>query len=125
MPIYDYRCGGCGRRLSLLFRTFAAAEQATCPHCQSTELARLVTRFSVGRSEERRLDDLASPDTFGDLDEADPRGMARWARRMGQELGEDLGGDFDEMVDRMEAGELPDDDLDSAGDTDLGGDLLD
>lgn len=37
---------------------------------------------------------------------------------MGQEVGEDLGGDFDEMVDRMEAGEMPDD-LPN-GDGDLG-----
>jgi putative FmdB family regulatory protein len=108
MPIYDYRCGGCRRRISLLFQTFAAAEDATCPHCGSRDLARLVTRFAVMRSEESRLDDLADPSAFGDLDENDPRSVARWARRMGQEFGEDLGGDFDEMVDQMEAGEMPD-----------------
>jgi putative FmdB family regulatory protein len=108
MPIYDYRCGGCRRRISLLFQTFAAAEDATCPHCGSRDLARLVTRFAVMRSEESRLDDLADPSGFGDLDENDPRSVARWARRMGQEFGEDLGDDFDEMVDQMEAGEMPD-----------------
>ena len=109
MPIYDYRCRGCRRRISLLFQTFAAAEQAACPHCGSRDLARLVTRFAVVRSEESRLDDLADPAAFGDLDESDPRSMARWARRMGQEFGDDLGGDFDAMVDQMEAGEMPDD----------------
>ena len=35
--------------------------------------------------------------------------MARWARKMGQELGEDMGDEFNEMVDQMEAGEMPDD----------------
>jgi putative FmdB family regulatory protein len=109
MPIYDYRCGGCRRRLSLLFRTFAAAEDPVCPHCGSRDLARLVTRFAVVRSEDSRLDDLADPAAFGDLDESDPRSVARWARRMGQEYGEDLGDDFGEIVDQMEAGELPDD----------------
>src|SRR5581483_8873494 len=115
MPIYDYRCAGCRRRISLLFQTFAAAENAACPHCGSRDLSRLVTRFAVMRSEESRLDDLADPSAFGDLDESDPRSMARWARRMGQEFGEDLGSDFDEMVDRMEAGEMPDD-ADALGD---------
>ena len=108
MPIYDYRCQGCGRRSSLLFQTYAAAEHASCPHCGSAHLSRLVTRFAVMKSEERRLDDFADADSFGDLDDADPRSVARWARRMGQEMGEDLGPDYDEMIDRMEAGELPD-----------------
>jgi hypothetical protein len=61
----------------------------------------------VLRSEESRLESLADPAAFGDVDESDPRSVARWARRMGGELGEDLGGDFDEMVERMEAGEMP------------------
>jgi putative FmdB family regulatory protein len=108
MPIYDYRCQGCGRRLSLLFQTYAAAEGAACPHCGSRELSRLVTRFAVMRSEDSRLDDLADSDALGDVDEQDPRSVARWARRMGKEFGEDLGPDYEEMVDRMEAGELPD-----------------
>jgi putative FmdB family regulatory protein len=113
MPIYDYRCAGCRRRISLLFQTYAAAVDAACPHCGSHDLARLVTRFAVGRSEESRLDDLADPASFGDLDESDPRSVARWARRMGEELGEDLGGDFGEMVEQMEAGEVPDEAADS------------
>ena len=45
-----------------------------------------------------------------DLDESDPRSMARWARRMGDQLGEDMGPEFDDMITRMEAGEMPDDD---------------
>ena len=105
MPIYDYRCQGCRRRISLLFQTYAAAEHAACPHCGSTDLARLVTRFAVVRSEESRLDDLADADSFGDVDEEDPRSVARWARKLGQQMGEDLGEDWDEMVDQLEAGE--------------------
>jgi putative FmdB family regulatory protein len=115
MPIYDYRCQGCGRRISLLFQTYAAADNATCPRCGSQDLSRLVTRFAVVRSEESRLDDAADPAEFGDVDEDDPRSVARWARRMGKELGEDLGPEYEEMIDRMEAGEMPDEDLGPEG----------
>ena len=110
MPIYDYRCQGCGRRISLLFQTYAAAEHAACPHCGSTDLSRLVTRFAVMRSDDSVLDDLADRAAWGDVDENDPHSVARWARRMGHEMGEDLGPEYGEMVDRMEAGELPDED---------------
>lgn len=117
MPIYEYRCGGCRRRASLYYQTFSAAERAepVCPHCGSSQLRRLVSRVAVLKSEDSRLDDLADPSSFGDIDENDPRSMARWARKMGKELGEDLGDDFDEMVEQMEAGEMPD------GPDDLGG----
>jgi len=59
------------------------------------------------RSGESRLDDLSDPSQFGDLDENDPRSLGRWMRRMGQEVGEDLGPEFDEVVDRLESGQSP------------------
>lgn len=107
MPIYEYRCGACRRRVSLFYQTFSAAEAATpvCSHCGSTELTRLVSRVFQAKSEDARLDDLADPSSFGDLDENDPRSVARWARKLGSEMGEDLGEDWEEMVDQLEAGE--------------------
>jgi hypothetical protein len=48
------------------------------------------------------MDDLGND--AGDLDESDPKSVARWMRKMGKELGDDAGGDFDEMVDELEAG---------------------
>jgi hypothetical protein len=54
------------------------------------------------RSEDTRMDDLGND--AGDLDESDPKSVARWMRKMGKELGDDAGGDFDEMVDELEAG---------------------
>jgi hypothetical protein len=68
-----------------------------------------MSRVAVLRSEESHLEDLASESSLADLDESDPRSVARWARRMGREMGEDLGPEFHEMVERMEAGEMPDD----------------
>ena len=118
MPIYEYRCGDCQRRVSLYYQTFSAAEAATptCPHCQSTNLSRLVSRVFQVKSEDARLDDLADPSSFGDVDENDPRSVARWARKLGQQMGEDLGEDWDEMVDQLEAGEDLGEDPSAEGD---------
>lgn len=109
MPIYEYRCLHCGKRISLFFRTFAAASEGKprCPACQSKELRRLVSRVRLMSSEESRLDKLADPDSMGDVDEDDPRSVARWMRRMSQEVGEDLGPEFGEVIDRLEAGQSP------------------
>jgi len=67
----------------------------------------MASRVRLVRSEESRLDDLSDPSQFGDLDENDPRSLGRWMRRMSQEVGEDLGPEFDEVVDRLEAGQSP------------------
>ncbi len=108
MPIYEYRCQRCGKRVSHFVRSFAAADvPPPCPRCQSTDLRRLVSRIAVLASEESRLENLVDPSSLGDVDENDPRSVARWMRRMGREVGEDLGPEFDEVVDRLEAGESP------------------
>jgi putative FmdB family regulatory protein len=111
MPIYEYRCGACRRRSSLYYQTFSAAERAEprCEHCGSDDLSRLVSRVAVLKSEESRLDDLSDDAALADVDENDPRSIARWARRMGEQLGDDVGDDFREMVDQLESGERPDD----------------
>ncbi len=123
MPIYEYSCRSCKRRSSVFFRSFSHVADPVCSHCGSHDMTRLVSRFAVAKSEESRLDDLSDPSTFGELDENDPRSVARWAKRMGQEMGEELGPEFDEMVDKMEAGEMPDDVEGGGGGEDLGEDL--
>jgi hypothetical protein len=67
----------------------------------------LVSRVAVLRSEESRLESLADPSRLAGLDENDPRSLARWMRKMSGEMGEDLGAEFNEVVDRLEAGESP------------------
>lgn len=108
MPIYEYRCRGCRRRVSVFRRSMQTGGDFACPACGNRDLERLISRVAVLRSEESRLEDLASGAGLADLDESDPGSVARWARRMGREMGEDLGPEFDEMVERMEAGEMPD-----------------
>ena len=71
------------------------------------------------KSEESRLESLADPTKFGDLDENDPKSMARWMKKMGQEVGEDLGEDFDAAVD--EAIETEGSEPESGGDGEGGG----
>jgi len=111
MPIYEYMCHDCRRRVSLLWRSFEDAQTRTpvCPRCGGHQLTRLVSRVAVLRSEDSRLDDLADPSSLGDLDENDPKSLARFMRKMANETGEDLGAEFEEVVGRLEAGENPED----------------
>jgi putative FmdB family regulatory protein len=123
MPVYEYRCAACRRRSSQFFRTFAAVATPACPHCGAPpeQMTKLISRVAVMKSEESRLDDLADPSMFADVDENDPRSVARWARKLGQQLGDDLPEDYGEMVDQLESGDLPDEEGGAAdGDSSLG-----
>ena len=95
MPIYEYDCQGCSRRVSLLVRRIASDETPRCPRCGSALLSRIMSRFASPKSEEARLEAAADPSRFGDLDENDPQSVARFVSRMGEEMGEDLGDDLD------------------------------
>jgi putative FmdB family regulatory protein len=99
VPIYEYHCLDCRRRVSLFVRSISNPGTPACPRCGGQKLERLMSRFTRVRSEEDRLDALADPGALGDLDESDPKSVARWAKRMGRELGEDVGEDFDQMMD--------------------------
>ena len=103
MPIYEYECGGCRRRVSLLVLTPSKAADPRCPRCDSAELTRLMSRFATVKSEDARLDSLSDPSTYGDINENDPASMARFMKRMGDEMGEDLGDDVDAAMDEAMA----------------------
>jgi putative FmdB family regulatory protein len=108
MPIYEYRCADCRRRVSIFFRSFADIKsQPACPRCGGQRLTRLISRVAVVRSEEGRMDDLTDPSLLGGLDEDDPKSVARWMRKMSAETGEEMPSEFDEVIDRLESGQSP------------------
>jgi putative FmdB family regulatory protein len=122
MPIYEYRCNKCRKKVSVLTLRVSEVIDPECDHCGSKDLSRLMSRFATVKSDEARLDALADPSNFSGLDENDPKSMARWMRKMGKEMGEEFSGDdFDQMVEEMEAGNMPDGEEGMAGGGDLGG----
>ncbi len=48
MPIYDYRCRGCGAEFELIVRS---QDTPACPECKSVELDRQPSTFAVSSRE--------------------------------------------------------------------------
>lgn len=119
MPFYPYRCLDCKKRFEI-FLSYSeyGTRPIACPHCQSQNVQRRINRVRIARSEESRLDNLSDFDDFDGLED-DPRSLGRMMRRMGQEMGEEVGPEFDEVIDRLEAGQSPEE-IESAL-PDLGG----
>lgn len=109
MPVYEYRCTECGQKARKFWRSFSAIDEAAleCPRCGSHSFQRLVSRVAFIRSEDSRLESLADPSSLDGLDEEDPKSLGRWLRKMGNELGEEMPPEFDEVIERLESGQSP------------------
>jgi putative FmdB family regulatory protein len=125
MPTYDFICNDCKQRFEL-FQTFAEYGKIPvfCTHCNSKNVRRRMTKVRIAKSEESRMESMA--DDFSGFEgmEEDPQAMGRMMRKMGKEMGEDLPPEFDEVVDRLEKGQSPEDIEKAIPDlgNDLGGD---
>jgi putative FmdB family regulatory protein len=119
VPVYAYRCQDCERKFAIRMPYEEYGTRAVqCPKCESQKVSRLINRVRMLRSEESRLDNLADPASLAGLED-DPKALGRMMRQMSGEMGEELGPEFDEVVDRLEAGQSPED-IESAL-PDLGG----
>jgi putative FmdB family regulatory protein len=109
MPIYQYRCLNCKKRFEVfLSYTEYGVKDVLCPHCTSNQVQRRIGRIRFAKSEESRMDDLTDTTNLEGL-ENDPRALGRMMRKMSNEMGEEVGPEFDEVVDRLESGQSPED----------------
>ncbi len=99
MPIYEYVCKECGRKSSLLFRSFSSVEETPhCPHCNSIDLSRVQSRLGMVRVSQ-------SASSSGELHAVDPRQAAESLSRQYDKAGIDPGRGFEEVAKRVAAGD--------------------
>lgn len=121
MPLYDYHCLDCLKRFDI-FLSYSeyGTKPVVCPLCGGKQVQRRIPRVRLLRSDESRIENLADPTALEGLED-DPRALGRMMRQMGSELGEEMPPEFDEVVDRLEKGQSPEE-IESAL-PDLGGDM--
>jgi putative FmdB family regulatory protein len=111
MPLYDYFCLNCQKRFDV-FMTYTeyGTRPVTCSACGSKNIRRRIPRVRVAKSDDSRMDSLAGdfsdPSALAGL-ENDPQAMGRMMRKMGNEMGEQLPPEFNDVVDRLEKGQSP------------------
>lgn len=109
MPTYDFVCNSCIRHFEV-FINYADYQnpRVLCPFCGSHDTVRCINRVRIGHSEESRIDSLSDPEQLTRL-ENDPQALGRMMRNMSRDVGEDLGPEFDEVINRLEKGQKPED----------------
>lgn len=108
MPIYEYRCDNCRRKVEVFVRDPSLSSSARCSQCGGEDLTRVFSKFAMRRSKSDKsvYDDILSDSklTKG-LMQNDPRALAEWSRKMSRAADEDVTPETEELMDRMEAGE--------------------
>ena len=101
MPIYEYECSTCGRRSSILFRSYANVEEAPrCRHCDSDALTRVPSRPGL-------IHATSSASDTGELRAVEPRRAVENLSRQYDKAGIDPGRGFEEVARRAAAGDQP------------------
>ncbi|MBC8281769.1 MAG: zinc ribbon domain-containing protein [Chloroflexi bacterium] len=98
MPLYEYRCGDCQKISSVLVRLTSEdsqEKQPSCEHCQSTDMKRLISKFSFRASWGDSLNWAPSGETMRDVDEGSPASIDNYMGRIKKEMGGQTTSDFD------------------------------
>ncbi len=109
MPLYEYRCQDCHKKFDIRL-SYAEYDLfvPVCPNCSSSKVQRIIRKIRVATNDLSRLSEMADPANLDSLED-DPRKLGRMMRDMRDQVGaDDLPGEFDEVVDRLEKGQSPD-----------------
>ncbi len=107
MPIYEYQCLNCNRKFQLLVGVIAAPDQKICPHCQSAQIKRLMSRFARPKSDDDRLEQMANRfeqlDELGDID--DPELFESMTSELSDSMDEEMRTEMEELIESEMSGD--------------------
>jgi len=122
MPIYEFYCQSCHTVFNFFSSRINTQTRPSCPRCGRPELPRKPSRFATLRHagdeeqdpfeafDDSRLEG-AMESLIGEMgerdNEEDPRAMGRLMRRFSDLSGLEMGARMEEFVERLEAGEDP------------------
>lgn len=137
MPIYEYYCPDNHTIYQFYAKTLARGETIPrCPDNPSFRMRKLVSAFAItsggaksdeaekkpeapgadpGEDPKMEAAMNAMESEFSNIDENDPKAMARMMRRMSELTGETIDGEMEEVVRKLEEGADPDSLEDSLG----------
>ncbi|WP_028582733.1 FmdB family zinc ribbon protein [Desulfogranum japonicum] len=123
MPIYEFFCPDCNTIFNFYSKRINTEKRPNCPKCGTVQLEKMLSTFAtIGKAKEEDandpftgMDETKMEQAFAGLmqdaeqvNEDDPRQMARLMRKFSEKTGLRLGDQMEEALTRMEAGDDPD-----------------
>jgi len=120
MPIYEFVCQNCHRRLTFLVRHISAPFAPKCSSCGNTNLSRIISGFTYHKPLKMMWGESGEPTMHSGEDYyKDPRNIGRWVEKKFQDMGQELPSQIQEKIQAAREGVLPEPlkDLESASPT--------
>ena len=120
MPIYEFICQNCHKRLSFLIRDISAPCAPKCSSCGDTNLSRVISGFSYHKSLKTVWEESGEPTMRPGNDyHRDPRNIGRWVEKKFQDMGQEIPSQIQDKIKAAREGILPEPlkDLESASPT--------
>ena len=108
MPIYEFVCQNCHRRISFLIRDISAPFAAKCLSCGNTNLSRVISGFAYHKSLKTAWEESGEP-TMHPRDDyyKEPRNIGRWVEKKFQDMGQEMPSQIQEKIQAAREGVLP------------------
>ncbi|MCX6012716.1 MAG: zinc ribbon domain-containing protein [Chloroflexi bacterium] len=91
MPIYEYYCNDCHKRISIFVRNVNDEVKPLCSKCNTSNVTKLVSKVAYHKSESTRLEESGEPARFNPIDTyKDPRDIGRYTENKLKEMGMDM-----------------------------------
>jgi putative FmdB family regulatory protein len=107
MPIYEFRCVSCGKVSSFFTRSISADLHPSCDHCQSHEMERRMSSFSLGKTPRSVHQQYPSAGAPGLDYYSDPRNIGRQVEDSFKQFGLDMPQSVRNTIDAAREGDLP------------------
>jgi len=130
MPIYEFYCERCNTIFNFYSKSINTTKQPICPKCREVKLRRFLSSFSIVREgadmdsedslpfDEERMERAVGmlAQEAQNINEDDPRQAAHVMRKLSEMAGLNMGKGMKEALERMEAGEDPEEIEEEMGD---------
>jgi len=117
MPIYEYICHKCHKKVGIFMRPNAIQHDPACPVCGETGLRRILSSFAVVRSTATVHEESgeSGPGMSSDYYK-DPRNIGRSLEKQFKNMNMEVPAEIRDSIDKAREGVLPDSlrDMDSA-----------
>ena len=108
MPTYEYRCHACGKLSSLFTKSINSPLEPKCAHCQSRDMARRMSSFSMGKSIQSVHEQHPMSAGESSLDYySDPRNIGRHVEDSFARQGMEVPQSVRDSIEAAREGEMP------------------
>lgn len=108
MPLYEFICHNCNRKLSFLVRDISTPFAPECSFCGNVDLSRVISGFAYHKSLKTVWEQSGEPGMRpGEDYYKDPRNIGRWTEKKFREMGQELPSHIEEQIQAARDGVLP------------------